>query len=179
MQRATRGQQCSELFSSSATNKLSREERGRVRGQETRALQTTYLNPEFLHETIREKDHSATFPSTSCSLRSPGLPLVPSWLSSAHALRPPAPRLSLAFRVPGHPEQGSGFLGSLTQWKPVDRVGERGSLRPVRCTLACSTCSASCFECSGVHFVHSTDRIPSFLKGKGLARVFISSSQSP
>lgn len=47
-----------------------------MRGQETRALQTTYLNPEVLHETIREKDHSTTFPSTSRSLRSPGLPLA-------------------------------------------------------------------------------------------------------
>lgn len=167
--RATRDRQSCAVLEH---EQVSCEERGRVWAQKTHALQTTYLNPEFLHETIREKDKSATFLSTSCTelLCSPGFLLVLSWLSSAYAPSATCPWLSchLPMCVPGHTERGRVFLGSLTQWKSMDLVGEGvpSTVCPGLFDLLCwlflkLRCSILCTLQTG------------FLKGKGIECVFI------
>lgn len=96
--------------------------------------------------------------------------LVPGWLSSAQAPRPPGPWLSLAFCVPGHPEQGSEFLGSLTQWKSVDRVGGRGSLHPMCPGLLNLLCQL--FQMLGCSFCSLYRPDSKLLKGQGAGVCF-------
>lgn len=113
-------------------------ERGRVWGQKTHALQTTYPNPEFLHNTTEEKGKSAYCLSTGCISLQP-------WLSDNAELSflwkylplQPAPWLYPAICMPGPPSREA---------RPNKRHGSRGEgLSWTRYALACSTCSAGCF----------------------------------
>lgn len=121
------------------------EERSRVRGQQNHALQTTYPNLGLLQDTIREKDKSANFPSTSCTSLQPGFLLTLNWRSSEHTslckLLPDSPLPSACLATPSSTAACSSWEADPTN--SMDHVGEGVSW--TRYALACSTCSTGYF----------------------------------
>lgn len=111
MQKVTRNQQCSELFSSSTVNKYhvrreaGCEDRRLVRCESLTQTPSFYMRP-------LEKRTNRQLPCTSCPPLQPGLAAGVQLLSSALAPLPPATG------VPGHPKRG------LTPWKSVAPRGK-------------------------------------------------------
>lgn len=147
------------------------EERSRIWGQKSHALQTTYPNPEFLRDAIREKDKLANFLSTSCISLQPSFLLMPSWFflhippSATCSLTPP-PSACLA-------TLSSAGARSWETWpnKLHGSCGWRGNLGMIcTCLFNPPCCLFLTLRCS----MCSTDWIPNSLKGKWLKFVSIS-----